>query len=72
MLSIHQPIQKNKTIINERILNNSTLIISKLNGTEYSLNQGYFDPIASSPPNHFMEKLEKRIHSYTKGSNQIK
>lgn len=37
--------------------------------TEYSLSKSYFDPISSSPPNKFMEKLEKRINIYSKGSN---
>ena len=37
--------------------------------TEYSLSKSYFDPISSSPPNNFMEKLEKRINIYSKGSN---
>jgi hypothetical protein len=36
--------------------------------TEYSLSQNYFDPISSSPLNNFMEKLEKRINIYSKGS----
>lgn len=36
---------------------------------EYSLSKNYFDPISSSPPNKFMEKLEKRINIYSKGSN---
>jgi 5'-3' exonuclease len=36
--------------------------------TEYSLSKSYFDPISSSPPNKFMEKLEKRINIYSKGS----
>jgi len=50
----------------------NTNIISNLNSNlynQYSLSQGYFDPISSSPPNSFMEKLEKRIHNYSKGSS---
>ena len=35
---------------------------------EYSLSKGYFDPLSSSPPNSFLEKLEKRINKYSKGS----
>lgn len=46
----------------------NTNIISNLYN-QYSLSQGYFDPISSSPPNSFMEKLEKRIHNYSKGSS---
>ena len=37
--------------------------------TEYSLSKSYFDTMSSSPPNKFMEKLEKRINIYSKGSN---
>ena len=36
---------------------------------DYSLSKNYFDPLSSSPPNNFMEKLEKRINEYSKGSN---
>ena len=53
-------------------VNKNTNIISNLNSNlynQYSLSQGYFDPISSSPPNSFMEKLEKRIHNYSKGSS---
>jgi hypothetical protein len=61
-------------------VNKNTNIISNLNSninsnknsnlySQYSLSQGYFDPISSSPPNSFMEKLEKRIHNYSKGSS---
>lgn len=39
------------------------------NFTEYSLSKSYFDPISSSPPNSFLEKLEKRINNYSKCSN---
>ena len=31
---------------------------------EYSLKQNYFDPSKSSPPNNFMEKLQKRMSIY--------
>ena len=31
---------------------------------EYSLNNIIFDPCQSSPPNIFMQKLEKRFRSY--------
>jgi hypothetical protein len=31
---------------------------------EYSLKQNFFDPSKSSPPNDFMEKLQKRLSVY--------
>ena len=33
---------------------------------EYSLKQNFFDPSKSSPPNNFMEKLQKRMSIYAK------
>jgi hypothetical protein len=43
--------------------------ITKINNsyypnTDYSLKQNFFDPSKSSPPNNFMEKLQKRISIY--------
>ena len=46
--------------INENINTNTNTIYSY----EYSLNNIIFDPCQSSPPNDFMQKLEKRFHSY--------
>jgi hypothetical protein len=37
---------------------------------EYSLKQNFFDPSKSSPPNDFMEKLQKRMSIYN-SSNSI-
>jgi len=37
---------------------------------EYSLKQNFFDPSKSSPPNDFMEKLQKRMSVYN-SSNSI-
>jgi len=31
---------------------------------EYSLKQNFFDPSKSSPPNDFMEKLQRRMSVY--------
>ena len=57
-----------KSEINTSILKQNTATYNNY-FTEYSLSKGYFDPISSSPPNKFMEKLEKRINIYSKGSN---
>ena len=32
--------------------------------SEYSLNQGFFDPTKSSPPNNFLIKLQMRLSKY--------
>lgn len=57
-----------KSEINTSILKQNTATYNNY-FTEYSLSKSYFDPISSSPPNKFMEKLEKRINIYSKGSN---
>jgi hypothetical protein len=49
-------------------------IIKKLSSTEtlsnnYSLNQDLFDPMKSSPPNNFMNKLQMRMNTL-QGVNQ--
>jgi len=31
----------------------------------YSLSNSFFDPCQSSPPNEFMQKLKKRINSFS-------
>ena len=31
----------------------------------YSLNNTFIDPFQNSPPNEFMQKLEKRLHTYS-------
>jgi len=31
---------------------------------EYGLKQNFFDPSKSSPPNHFMVKLQTRMNSF--------
>lgn len=36
---------------------------------EYSLNQGFFDPSKSSPPNEFMIKLHMRLNRYHSDNN---
>ena len=56
---IHKNIDKNiNTIIKieEHRINSNKL--------EYSLKQNLFDPSKSSPPNNFMEKLQKRMSIY--------
>ena len=32
--------------------------------SEYSMKQNLFDPSKSSPPNNFLDKLQKRIKNY--------
>ena len=40
---------------------------------DYSLNNSFFDPSQSSPPNDFLIKLEKRLQNYQSlGINEIK
>jgi len=41
-------------------------IINKNNTNEYSLNQIFFDPSESSPPNDFLNKLSNRMQKYQK------
>jgi hypothetical protein len=48
---------------NIRITDNS---LENANKLEYRLRQNLFDPSKSSPPNNFMEKLQKRMSIYTK------
>ena len=31
----------------------------------YSLNNTFFDPFQNSPPNEFIQKLEKRLYTYS-------
>lgn len=38
----------------------------KNNDSQYSLCKAYFDPISSSPPSMFINKLEHRISIYGK------
>ena len=57
-------------IIHERInkipISNKLSTKMKEQGTlgEYSLNQNFFDPSKSSPPNEFMLKLKLRMSHY--------
>jgi len=44
------PIKKNKNLLQEN--------------SEYSLKQGFFDPMKSSPPNDFLIKLKLRIKNF--------
>ena len=43
----------------------STMIKINSPKSEYSNKQNLFDPSKSSPPNNFMNKLQKRIKMYT-------
>ena len=53
-------IPSQKIPIKSQILNN---IVINNNKNEYSLKENSFDPCKSSPPNDFMNKLQKRIDS---------
>jgi hypothetical protein len=58
-----------KSIIHERsdiIPIKKNLSIIKINSqkSEYSITQNFFDPSKSSPPNDFMNKLQKRIKMF--------
>lgn len=63
-------------IIHERtnkipIINNlSTKIKEQECLEEYSLNQNFFDPTKSSPPNEFMLKLKLRMSRYNLFDNK--
>jgi hypothetical protein len=52
--SINIPIKKNL----------STLMKIENSKDEYSLNQNFFDPSKSSPPNDFINKLKIRMNVY--------
>lgn len=45
-------------------INSPTTAIMKQG--EYSLNQCFFDPTKNSPPNDFINKLQKRMSVYNK------
>jgi len=45
--------------------NLSTMIKINSPKSEYSIKQNLFDPSKSSPPNDFMNKLQKRIKFYS-------
>lgn len=57
-------------IISKNLLTSYEQIPKKINNNsaiysyEYSLNNIFFDPCQSSPPNEFMQKLEKRFYTY--------
>lgn len=38
----------------------------KKENSQHSLNENYFDPSKSSPPNEFLSKLQQRIDEYYK------
>jgi len=59
-----------KSIIHERSdiipikKNLSTMIKINSQKSEYSVTQNFFDPSKSSPPNDFINKLQKRIKMF--------
>jgi hypothetical protein len=64
MLSTQQySIHERSNIINIK-QNLSTTVKNNSPKGEYSLNQNFFDPSKSSPPNDFMIKLHMRMNRY--------
>jgi hypothetical protein len=58
--------EKNERSTNISIKKNlSTMIKINYPKSEYSMKQNLFDPSKSSPPNDFMNKLQKRITFYS-------
>jgi hypothetical protein len=61
-VAVHFINEKSKnTLLKQNFITNMKEINSK---GEYSLRQNFFDPSKSSPPNDFMEKLQKRMSIY--------
>ena len=62
--------QNKPIIISKNLLTDYEQTLQKINNNsptysyEYSLNNIFFDPCQSSPPNEFMQKLEKRFYNY--------
>ena len=59
---------RKKTIIPEKNYiwsNKEHISLNNNSPTNYDLNNSFFDPSNSSPPNDFMLKLNKRIEYYT-------
>jgi len=54
-----------KGIIIPNKKNLSTIIKINSPKSEYSINENLFDPSKSSPPNNFMNNLQKRIKMYS-------
>jgi hypothetical protein len=60
-----KPFFKNLIPIPNKINENNNTNLIKNNYTYgYSLNNNLFDPCQNSPPNEFMQKLEKRFNIY--------
>ena len=59
-----KPIINSKNLIPIPIPNKINENTNTISSYEYSLNNIIFDPCQGSPPNVFMQKLEKRFYNY--------